>query len=162
MPSLETKRLRLRRLAPSDLDPLVELDADPEVMRYLNGGVPTPRAILRNEILPRLLGSHARFPHAGFWAVTSPTDGTFLGWVGLEARPSEGRLEADLGYRFRSEVWHRGYATEAARPLIDRFFREIDGHRVYATTYEGNLASRRVAEKLGMTLVRRFRLTSEQ
>jgi RimJ/RimL family protein N-acetyltransferase len=144
MPSLETKRLRLRRLAPSDLDPLVELDADPEVMRYLNGGVPTPRAILRNEILPRLLGSHARFPHAGFWAVTSPTDGTFL------------------GYRFRSEVWHRGYATEAARALIDRFFREIDGHRVYATTYEGNLASRRVAEKLGMTLVRRFRLTSDQ
>ena len=46
---LETDRLRLRRFTNNDVDHLFALDNDPEVMRYLNGGVPTPRSVVEQD-----------------------------------------------------------------------------------------------------------------
>ena len=57
---LETDRLRLRSFQTDDVDHLVELDGDPEVMRYLTGGVPTPRSAIENEILADSHGETAR------------------------------------------------------------------------------------------------------
>ncbi|MGH7920014.1 MAG: GNAT family N-acetyltransferase [Candidatus Dormibacteraceae bacterium] len=65
-----------------------------------------------------------------------------------------------LGYRLRRAFWRRGYATEGARALIHRGFTELGVQRVFATTYQDNLASRRVMEKLAMRLVRRYRITT--
>jgi RimJ/RimL family protein N-acetyltransferase len=64
--------------------------------------------------------------------------------------------EASVGWRFRKASWGRGYATEAARALLDRGFRELGVRRVTATTMTVNVASRRVMEKLGMRFVRTF------
>jgi RimJ/RimL family protein N-acetyltransferase len=61
----------------------------------------------------------------------------------------------------RRAAWGRGYATEGARALIHRGFSELGVQRVVATTYQDNLASRRVMEKVGMRLVRSYRLTPE-
>ncbi|MCA9945655.1 MAG: GNAT family N-acetyltransferase, partial [Anaerolineales bacterium] len=69
--------------------------------------------------------------------------------------------EASLGYRLRRTVWGQGLATEGVRALMRKGFAELGLQRVVANTYEHNLASRRVMEKAGMTLVRRFRLTLE-
>jgi len=65
---LETERLLLRRLTAADVDNLFDLDSDPEVMRYLSGGTPTPRAIIQNDILPAFLRSYERFAGFGVWA----------------------------------------------------------------------------------------------
>ncbi|WP_091654181.1 GNAT family N-acetyltransferase [Micromonospora pallida] len=81
---LETERLRLRRFTLADLDHLVALDSDPEVMRYLTGGRPTPLPVVRDQVLPRLLGEYDRWPGLGRWAATDRTDGTFLGWFALD------------------------------------------------------------------------------
>ena len=64
---LETERLRLRRCTPDDLDALVELDADPEVMRYISFGEPTPREYYAQVILPRWLAQYATTPLIGHW-----------------------------------------------------------------------------------------------
>jgi RimJ/RimL family protein N-acetyltransferase len=61
----------------------------------------------------------------------------------------------------RRSAWGHGYATEGARALIDHGFRAQGLLRVLATTYQDNLASRRVMEKCGMRLVRTFRLTED-
>jgi hypothetical protein len=76
--SLATDRLVLRGFTESDLDLLVELDSDPEVMRFVTGGVTTPRAEIESEVLPAFLSSYERFDGYGFWAAIekSSTPGT--------------------------------------------------------------------------------------
>jgi len=152
---LETERLRLRRFVPTDAAHLIELDSDPAVMRYLTGGAPTPADVIESEILARFLERDER--GFGFWAAVEKTDDTFVGWFSL--RPSRAGV-AELGYRLRRSVWGRGYATEVVRCLIRKAFVDLGVRRLVATTYEANLASRRVAEKAGLRLVRTYRMTA--
>lgn len=158
---LETERLLLRRFTEADTNYLFDLDNDPEVMRYINGGTPTPRDVIQNNILPGFLHYDERFPLYGFWVAVEKATGNFLGWFSFRPSESTSDNEIRLGYRFRKAAWGKGYATEGARALIRKGFTELDVQRVVATTYQDNLASRRVMEKVGMRLVRTFRLTPE-
>ncbi len=157
---LHTERLRLRRFTQSDAENLVILDADPEVMRFLTGGTPTPRAVIVNEILPRFLDASACTAGFGYWAAIERATSAFLGWFALRPRDGDTPVEAHLGYRLRRDAWGQGYATEGTRALIAKGFDELGVHRVLATTYQDNHASRRVLEKAGLTLVRSFRFTT--
>lgn len=74
----------------------------------------------------------------------------------LCAPASIGGDVAELGYRLLREVWGLGYATEGARALVGLAFTELDLASVVATTMTLNLASRRVLEKAGLSLVRTF------
>ena len=157
---LKTERLVLRRFIQEDIDHIFALDNDPDVMRYLNGGVPTARGVVEEKIFPSFLSYDEVQPNFGFWAVEHQLTGEFLGWVSL--RPTgDNASEAALGYRFCKAAWGQGYATEGCKALIAQGFSGGGVLRVVATTYEENLASQRVMEKLGMTLVRRFRITEE-
>ena len=155
---LETKRLILRRFTTDDAGHLFDLDSDPEVMRFLNGGNPTPWAVIEADILPRFIQYHERFPGFGFWAAIDRATGGFLGWFSLRPLDGADPSEASLGFRLRQETWNQGYATEGARALIRLAFARLGVHRVTATTYQDNLASRRVMEKAGMTLHRTYRM----
>jgi RimJ/RimL family protein N-acetyltransferase len=156
---LETERLVLRRFMVDDAENLFELDGDPEVMRYLSGGEPTPRDMIEEKILPRFLASYERFPGYGTWAAALKSTGEFLGWFGFQPTGEDAPGNVSLGYRLRRTAWGKGYATEGSRALIRKGFTELGAERVYATTYQDNLASRRVMEKVGMKLVRAYRLT---
>jgi RimJ/RimL family protein N-acetyltransferase len=158
---LQTERLILRRITPADVDNLFELDSDPEVMRFLSGGAATPRDVIQNRILPAFLDSYQHFQGFGVWAADERSSGRFLGWFSLRPPDGGGPENVSLGYRLRRACWGRGYATEGARALIRKGFRELGVQRVYATTYEFNLASRRVMEKAGLSLLRRFRFTRD-
>ncbi|MGI5150482.1 GNAT family N-acetyltransferase [Plantactinospora sp. CA-294935] len=153
---LTTPRLVLREFTGADVDNLVALDADPEVMYFINGGRPTPREYVEQVVLPRWLRYYRESPGLGFWAVEERASGEFLGWFHL--RPGEGHPadEPELGYRLRRSAWGRGYATEGSRALIDKAFAEQGVRRVLAETMVVNTASRRVMEKSGLRLVRVF------
>jgi RimJ/RimL family protein N-acetyltransferase len=158
---LETERLLLRHFTEADVENLVDLDSDPEVLRYINGGTPTPRDAIEHEIIPRFLGFYDRYDGYGYWAAIEKASGEFLGWFCLHPEDEhEDRVE--LGYRLRRSAWGKGYATEGARALIRKGFTELGMQRVFAETYEHNIASRRVMEKAGMKLVRAYRPTPEQ
>ena len=122
---LITERLALRRFTEADLDNLFDLDGDPEVMRFLTGGKPTPREVIRNETLPRILHYYERFAGLGFWAVIEKSTGDFLGWFELRPPEGGGPDEVELGYRLRESAWGKGYATEGARALIRKGFTEL-------------------------------------
>jgi len=156
---LETERLVLRRFTAADVDNLFDLDGDPDVMRFLNGGKPTPRDMIESEILPTFLHSYEQSDGFGIWAALQKSSGDFLGWFSFRLLEGDGRGEATLGYRLRKSAWGKGYGTEGARALIRKGFSELGIQRVLATTYQDNLASRRVMEKAGLTLVRTFRIT---
>ena len=157
---LEIERLVLRRFTEADVDNLVALDSDPDVMRFITGGTPTPRAAIRDDFLPAFLRYYERSDGYGFWAAIEKSSGEFLGW--FHFRPPKGGPpdEVELGYRLRKAAWGKGYGTEGSRALIRKGFTELGARRVVASTYEDNRASRRVMEKAGMTLVRTFRMTA--
>src|SRR5450755_1547507 len=161
---LETNRLTLRRFTEADEDNLFELNSDPEVMRFLNGGKPTPRDEVRTRIIPAFLGYYGRFEGFGFWAAVETATGQFLGWFHFRLPLSDGDAPvgwdedgvAELGYRLRRPAWGKGYATEGSRALIDKGFTEFGARRVVAETLAGNLGSRRVLEKSGLSQVGTF------
>lgn len=158
---LETERLILRRFTPDDIDHLVELDSDPEVMRFISGGRATPREIVEGRILPMILQFYERPPGLGFWAAIEKASGEFVGWFCLRPHEERGPGVVGLGYRLRRAVWGRGYATEGSRALVDKAFAEAGVRLVFATTYEENIGSRRVMERAGLRFVRAFRFTEE-
>ena len=77
---LETARLLLRRFTEDDVDNLAELDSDPDVMRFINGGRSTPREEIESDVLPGFLGYYERFSGYGFWAAVEKSSGRFVGW----------------------------------------------------------------------------------
>lgn len=152
---LETERLTLRPFTADDVDLLCDLNADPAVMRYLTGGRPTPRADVRDEILPGILDEYARHPGFGTFAAHVTATGEFIGW--LELRPKDGdERDVELGYRLRRAAWGRGYATEGARALVRKAFGELGVDRVWAETMAVNTPSRKVMERVGLTYARTF------
>lgn len=159
---LETDRLRLRAFTTADSDLLVELDGDPEVMRYINGGHPTSREFIERRVIPRFTAYDLGHDALGFWAAHRKDDDAFIGWFVLRPTSGDPTGELALGYRLRRSAWGHGYATEGARALIALAFIEIGARRVMAGTYEHNVGSRRVMEKAGMRLEGRYRSTPEE
>ena len=153
---LETDRLVLRRFTAADADNLADLDADPDVMRFITGGIPTSREEIQNEVLPAFLAYYQRYEGYGFWAAIEKATGEFLGWFHFRPRPDAAPGEVELGYRLRKSAWGQGYATEGSRALIRRGFTESGVQRVTAEAMAVNRASRRVMEKAGLKLVRTF------
>jgi RimJ/RimL family protein N-acetyltransferase len=150
---LETDRLTLREFTQADVDNLFELNSDPEVMRYITGGKPTPREEIRDNIIPFHLGCYERSDGLGTWAAQARSTGEFLGWFHFRPGSGEG---VELGYRLHRGAWNKGYATEGSRALIRKGFTDLRVDRVFALTMTVNTASRRVMEKAGLTLVRTF------
>ena len=151
MSAWHTPRVTLRRFTLADVELLVSLDSDPEVMRWLSGGPATPRDVVERDIIPRFVA-----PDSGYWAATAIESEAFIGWFSLVPHDP---ADFELGYRLRRGAWGKGYATEVGLALIDRAFAALSARRVFGTTYEQNAASRRVMEKLGMSVVERRRLT---
>ena len=153
---LETERLLLRRFTESDVANLHDLHGDPEVMRFVNGGRPVPRDVIREQTLPRFLRAYERFEGFGVWAAIERSTGEFVGWFEFYPRKDAVPEEVELGYRLRRSAGGKGYATEGSRALIRKGFTELGVQRVVAETMTVNAASRRVMEKAGLKYVRTF------
>ena len=148
---MESERLRLRQFAPDDVDLLVELDSDPEVMRFLTGQ-PTPRAELAEVVLPGILRVYDEHPGLGTFAAEEKAGGAFVGWFGLQPTTVAGTV--DVGYRLNRAAWGKGYATEGTRMLIDYAFTQLEVDRVIADTMAVNHRSRAVMRRSGLRFVR--------
>jgi RimJ/RimL family protein N-acetyltransferase len=141
---IETPRLRLRRLRPSDEPDLIALDSDPDVMRYVGSpaGVRRPEETLER-VRRRIEADHGPL---GFWRVESRADGAFYGLAALIQMPSGDDIE--LAYRLMRRAWGGGIASEAAAALVDYAFGTLGLPRLVAVTYPENRASQRVLDKL--------------
>lgn len=143
---LNTQRLTLRPVIPADRADLVALEADPEVMRYLNGGRPVPEAGLPggDYLTPRGTEPEVMSAH-------DTATGRFVGWFAFfDDGLQDGLHCAEIGYRLTREGWSRGLATEGVRALIAQAFDHWGFDCIRAQTMTVNLGSRRVMEKAGM------------
>ena len=154
---LETERLLLRLPRLEDADAAYEHLADPEVMRFL-GGETVPREGVP-DVLQRWLDRWAANGF-GHFAVERREDGHFLGRIGINvwdartwrnatiAEAGE-HAQPELGWTLGREHWGRGYATEAAHAVRDWSRRERGIGRLISLISPDNIASQRVAERLG-------------
>ena len=154
---LRTSRIQLLPLRDDHLEFEIELDADPEVMRYL--GRPRQRAEVE-QAHQRRLAAASRVAGLGFWV--GLVDGIFVGWWILEPphRADQGPADgqAELGYRLLRRYWRRGLASEGARELVRYGFEDLGLHRIFAETMAVNLPSRATMTSVGLTYVRTFHL----
>jgi RimJ/RimL family protein N-acetyltransferase len=139
--------LRIRPFEPErDAGPLHELWGDAEAMQFIPGGVKTSV----DETRERLETLRARGRHGwGFWAIEERESGRPVGGVGLFPLNWEGP-EIELAYHVVPSVWNLGYASEAATAALAAAWDTGLDH-VVAVAIPGNVASRRVMEKLGMS-----------
>ena len=147
---LETPRLELRALTLNDLDDVASMLGDAEAL--IHWGPPLSREESRSWI-ERNLG---RYEEDGFGrcAVVLRSTAELVGDCGLIRTLVEGQPEIELGWIVRRTHRGRGIATEAAAAWRDYGFDSLGLERIVSMVSEKNVASRRVAEKLGMTVER--------
>jgi RimJ/RimL family protein N-acetyltransferase len=150
MTEIGTERLLLRRWRNEDLEPYARLCADPEVMRYL------PAMLSREESAQQMSAFRRHWEERGFglWAVEERASGEFVGFVGLMYQEDwpEGEHKTEVGWRLARPYWGRGLATEGALASVRHGFEVLGLERIISITAPGNVASRRVMEKAGLTL----------
>jgi ribosomal-protein-alanine N-acetyltransferase len=144
---LETERLILRKMTSEDLDELLLIFSDPKVMQSF-GGILFDRAMMKKWI-DRNLNHQDRHGY-GIFSVILKEKEVLVGDCGLEHMEVDGSHEVELGYDFRSDYWNRGLATEAAAAVRDYAFEQLGLKRLISLIRPNNLASMRVAEKIGM------------
>ena len=155
---LETERLHLRMFDEADLDAYAAICADPDVMRYLGDGKVLGRPEAWRQ-MAMILG-HWQLRGFGLWAVQERATAALVGRIGF-FQP-EGWPGFELGWMLRRASWGRGYATEAAARALEHAFTAMGQHRVISLIRPGNLASIRVAERLGEALEGRTTLFGQE
>jgi RimJ/RimL family protein N-acetyltransferase len=149
MTELTTARLRLRRWRPADRGPFAALNADPRVMEYF------PAVLTREESDRSADRIDAHFERHGFglWAVEVPGVTSFAGFTGLAVPSFNAPFMpcVEIGWRLAPSFWGCGYATEGARAVVAHGFGALGLDEIVSFTVPGNVRSRRVMEKLGMT-----------
>ncbi len=152
---LETSRLALRPFVEGDFEAMHLLRSDEDVVRYLYEGTRTRDET--RDLLTRKIEAHA-WTQEGDWltvAVVERASGLTVGDMSLRW-VSERDRTAEVGFIFDPRYQGRGFATEAARALVDWAFTVAGMHRVIGRTEARNTASARVLEKLGMRLEAHF------
>lgn len=148
MTVIETNRLILRRFTPEDAADNYRIYTDPENMRFM-GRTPDSVEFERYYIRQHIANYYDRHDF-GLWATVLKEDGRLIGRCGLLYQQVEGAREVEVSYLVDRHYWGRGLATEAARAAVRLGFGRYGFPRIVALIHPGNVASARVAEKLGM------------
>jgi RimJ/RimL family protein N-acetyltransferase len=152
---IETERLTLRPFVEDDFDAMHAMQSDAEVQRYLYGEPKSPAE--SRDYLKRKIASSA-WAEEGDWlgaAVIERATGTTVGDVSMQWVSEKDRT-AEIGFIFLPQHQGQGFATEAARAMLDWAFEHAGIHRVVGHLEARNAASARVLEKLGMRLEAHF------
>lgn len=153
MKILETDRLILRRMIPEDLDNLFALYRDPEIRRYFPDGTDgTLTYEQTKEELEWFLNGHPEHPELGLWSTILKESNQFIGRCGLLPWTVEGQYEVEVAYLIDKKYWRQGLGSEAAQAILDYGFEHLGLSRLVCFIDPANIASQKVAKKIGMTL----------
>ncbi|MCV2369140.1 GNAT family N-acetyltransferase [Roseateles oligotrophus] len=147
MTVLTTTRLRLEPISDEHLSGLFELNSDIEVMRYITGKPDTlddTRAMIER--------CKARWAEWGYswWAIFELSSGALIGAGAIQHLDRDAINPLEIGWRFRKDKWHQGFASEAARCMAGFAFETLKGAQLLAVCHPDNSGSARVMQRLGM------------
>jgi ribosomal-protein-alanine N-acetyltransferase len=148
MAVIETNRLLLREFVPEDIDALAAVISDAETMRFY----PEPRD--RAGVESWIERNRRRYREVGYglWAMVLKSSGELIGDCGLARQIVDGVDEIEIGYHVRRVLWGLGLAPYAAGACLDYGFERLQADHLIALIRPENLPSRRVAEKVGLSL----------
>ncbi len=147
---IDTSRLTLRRMREDDAEALFDIFSDPIAMRYF--GVVFDRPGMEKWVKDNL--EHEQQHGFSLLSVILKDSNQVIGDCGLETDEIDGRLMVGIGFDFRRSYWGRGYATEAARAVLEYGFTNFEFESIWGWIDPQNTPSRRVAERIGMLLDR--------
>ncbi len=147
---LETERLLLWHLEPSDAEAMYAVIGDPIAMQHY------PQVFTFDDAVKWIERNRTRYQAdgCGLYAVVRKAGGEVIGDCGLAKQVVDGEPMLEVGYHLRRDQWGHGYATEAAWACMRLAFAKLDAPKVISLIRPENLASRRVAERNGMTVER--------
>ncbi len=149
---LETDRLWLCPWEAADVAAARPIFGDPEVMRYINGGVPCSDDQIRESIFRQQ--NHFRSRGFCLWKLLLKSDARLIGDCGLQPLELDGVSEVEIGWRLAKDQWGQGFATEAAHAALQHAVEHAHLERVIAIAMPENRASLCIMEKLGMNYER--------
>ena len=147
---METKRLILRGWNLSDLTPFLKICSRQDVMKYIDDPWETERVtefILEEQRQLQLRG-HCR------WALELKDSSALVGFCGFRPRADKPE-QLEIGWRLHPDYWRQGLAFEAASYIIKQADNELEPERIFATIHVNNVASLKLATKLGMKITAR-------
>lgn len=150
---LETERCVVRELTLEDLDDLFDLYRDGEISRYTDD-LHTYEE--EKELQRAYIENMYRYFGYGLWLVFSKDTGALIGRAGLEHREYHDEIELDLGYVIGTKYQRQGFATEICQAMIEYAKENTGFERINVLIKEGNLASEKLAQKLGFLHVEDF------
>lgn len=145
---LETQRLRLREMTQADFPALCAILQDGQAMYAYE------HAFSDQEVQDWLEKNQNRYRTDGFglWAVIAKDTGELIGQCGITLQEiGEAAPVPEVGYLFRRDMWHQGYASEAAQACRDYAFSKLGVSRLFSIIRDSNLPSQKVALRNGMT-----------
>ncbi|MFC4723026.1 GNAT family N-acetyltransferase [Geojedonia litorea] len=154
---IETERLLLRHMLPTDIEDMFELDSDHDVHRYLGNKAFTTKK--QSEAYINDVIEQYRTFGIGRWAMINKQTHEFMGWSGLKyyTKPMNGHVNFyDVGYRIIKRFWGKGYATESAKAVLDYGLNTMNLNTIYGITHQENDASHHVLLKIGLNYIEDF------
>jgi RimJ/RimL family protein N-acetyltransferase len=156
---IETKRLILREILPTDVDGLFELDSDPEVHKYI-GNKPIKD---KNQIIDIINFIRQQYKDNGIgrWAIIDKKTNKFIGWTGIKLvteLTNNHQNYYELGYRLIKRYWGQGIATETAVASLEFAFDKLKTDEVYAIADCKNDGSNKILQKVGLQFIEPFDL----
>lgn len=152
---LQTERVFLREINITDISLLLDLDSDPDVMKYLSDGKPSTFDDVQMAMSRILKVCEDHKYQFGFWIAYSRDQNEFMGWFHFrpDKKDSQNVRNIELGYRLKKKFWGQGFATEVSQALLKYGFEKCDIDSVFAITMKSNSSSQNVMKKLGMTWI---------
>jgi [ribosomal protein S5]-alanine N-acetyltransferase len=147
-PTLETERLRLRPLRPEDAPAIARLAGKREIA---DTTISIPHPYSEEQAWEWIAGNVGMFAKGKFFVfgMQLKRERTLVGTIGLREIDSE-HSQAELGFWVAVECWGQGYATEAARAVVNYGFEQLGLNRIYAHHMVRNPASGSVLVRIGM------------
>lgn len=152
-PVIETDRIFLRPFSIADIEPFAKICSNPNVMRYIGDGQPVGLDIIAEKI-PEWIALYKKQKYGLMALVLKETD-ALIGFCGLIHQTVDGVEYIELGYRLDEIYWGKGIATEAAVALRDYAFKVLKIPMLISIINHQNAASKRVAQKVGMRLMKK-------
>ncbi|WP_083249214.1 GNAT family N-acetyltransferase [Bacillus solimangrovi] len=157
---MNANRILLRQYTDDDFDFLFSLLSDPKVVQFIGSGQTRDKEGAER-FLEWIYSTYKVSSDLGLRVIVRKDDNIPIGHAGLVPQIVDSKQEVEIGYWIAREYWGQGYATEAAKTLLDYGVEQLKYQRFIALIQPGNIASSNVAQKLGMHLEKEIILSGQ-